>query len=150
MFSGSESVRLVADHPGLVVEPFDRAVIDGHMKPGQDVLLMAANHPGKFANGLQPGMRGHQNHCLRYFLALAFVLQDHRSRKPSLRRQALLIFKFISSRLLSPARCFGVRFQGFLSQMYRLSFMRSLCSLPFSRVSSRRTWSTAAIRWRTI
>ena len=57
MFSGSESVRLVADHPGLVVEPFDRAVIDGHMKPGQDVLLMAANHPGKFANGLQPGMR---------------------------------------------------------------------------------------------
>ena len=50
MFSGSESVR-------LVVEPFDRAVIDGHMKPGQDVLLMAANHPGEFANGLQPGMR---------------------------------------------------------------------------------------------
>ena len=43
MFSGSESVGLVADHLGLVVEPFDRAVIDGHMKPGQDVLLMAAN-----------------------------------------------------------------------------------------------------------
>lgn len=57
MFSGSESVGLVADHLGLVVEPFDRAVIDGHMKPGQDVLLMAANHPGEFANGLQPGMR---------------------------------------------------------------------------------------------
>ena len=40
-------------------------------------------------------------------MAQAFVLQDHRSRKPSLRRQALLIFKFIFSRLLSPARRFG-------------------------------------------
>ena len=55
--SGSKSISLVADHLGLVVEPFDRAVIDGHLKPRQDVLLMAANHPGKFANRLQSGMR---------------------------------------------------------------------------------------------
>ena len=74
MFSGSESVRLVADHPGLVVEPFDRAVIDGHMKPGQDVLLMATNHPGEFANGSSRECVAHQNHCLRYLLAQAFVL----------------------------------------------------------------------------
>ena len=55
--SGSESVSLVTDHFRLVIEPFDRAVIDGHVKPRQDVFLMAANHPGEFANGLQSGMR---------------------------------------------------------------------------------------------
>ena len=55
--SGSKSISLVADHLGLVVEPFDRAVIDGHLKPRQDVLLMAANHPGEFAHGFQSGIR---------------------------------------------------------------------------------------------
>lgn len=55
--SGSGSVSLVTDHFGFVVESFDRAVIDGHVKPGQDVFLMAANHPNEFAHGLQSGMR---------------------------------------------------------------------------------------------
>ena len=55
--SGSESVSLVAGHLGFVVESFDRAVIDGHMKPTQDVLFMAADHPGELANGFKPGMR---------------------------------------------------------------------------------------------
>ena len=55
--SGSESVSLVADHFSLVVESFHRAVGDGHVEPAQDVFLMAANHPGEFAHGLQAGMR---------------------------------------------------------------------------------------------
>jgi hypothetical protein len=32
---GSESLSLVCDHLGLVIEPFDRAVIDGHVKQRQ-------------------------------------------------------------------------------------------------------------------
>lgn len=31
MVSGPEPIGPVADHLGLVVEPFDRAVIDGHL-----------------------------------------------------------------------------------------------------------------------
>ncbi len=41
VIGGSESIGLVADHLGLVIEPFDRAVIDGHVKSRQDVFLMA-------------------------------------------------------------------------------------------------------------
>lgn len=73
--SGSVPVGLVADHLGLVVEPFDGAVGDGHMKPRQDVFLMAANHPGKLANGLQSGMRCPPEPLLQVFLGpgLCFV-----------------------------------------------------------------------------
>ena len=53
----SEPICFSADHLGFVVESFDRAVIDGHMKPTQDVLFMAADHPGELANGFKPGMR---------------------------------------------------------------------------------------------
>ena len=49
MVSGSEPVGLVTDHLGFVVEPVDRAVADGHVKTSQNVLLMAANHPGELA-----------------------------------------------------------------------------------------------------
>ena len=73
--SGSESVSLVTDHLGFVVEPFDGAIVDGHMKPRQDVLLMAANHPGEFANGLQSGMRRPPKPLLEVLLSpgLCFV-----------------------------------------------------------------------------
>ena len=53
----SEPICFSADHLGFVLESFDRAVIDGHMKPTHDVLFMAADHPGELANGFKPGMR---------------------------------------------------------------------------------------------
>ena len=37
----------MANHFDFVVEFLDRAVIDGHVETGQDVLFMATNHPGK-------------------------------------------------------------------------------------------------------
>jgi len=53
MVSCSKPVGLVADHLGFVVEPFNGAVIDGHVKPSQDVLFMASNHLGKLAHGFE-------------------------------------------------------------------------------------------------
>jgi hypothetical protein len=37
----------VTDHLGFFVAPFDGVVGDGHVKPGQDVLFMASDHPSE-------------------------------------------------------------------------------------------------------
>ena len=48
-----ESVGPVDDELGFVVQAFDRAVIDGHAEVVKDVALVAAQHPGKVAQGRQ-------------------------------------------------------------------------------------------------
>ena len=48
-----ESVGPVDDEFGLVVQSFDCTVIDGHAEVVEDVALVAAQHPGKVAQGRQ-------------------------------------------------------------------------------------------------
>ena len=48
-----ESVGPVDDELGFVVQAFDSAVIDGHAEVVEDVAFVAAQHPGKVAQGRQ-------------------------------------------------------------------------------------------------
>ena len=53
----AESVRLVDDELGLVVQSLDGAVVDGHLEVVEDVVFMTAHHPGKVTHRLEPGVR---------------------------------------------------------------------------------------------
>ena len=66
----------MTDDLGLVVHALDGAVGDALVEVGQDVLLMAAQHPGEIAHGLEPGMSGPPEPLLQEALgpALALVL----------------------------------------------------------------------------
>ena len=47
----SESIGFMADDLGLVVEPFDGAIVDRHPEVVHQVALVAAQHPGELAHG---------------------------------------------------------------------------------------------------
>ena len=48
----AESVSLVADQLGLVVDAFDGAIMDAHSQVVPQVFLVATQHPGELAHGL--------------------------------------------------------------------------------------------------
>ena len=51
---GTESIRLVDNQLRFVVQSFDGAVVDGHPEVVEDVVLMAANHPGELTQRREP------------------------------------------------------------------------------------------------
>ena len=55
-----ESVCLVADDLGLVVETLNGAIVDGHPEIVHQVLLMASQHPGELPHGFETGVGGSQ------------------------------------------------------------------------------------------
>lgn len=59
----------MADDLGLVVEPFDGAIVDRHPEVVHQVALVAAQHPGELAHGLKAGMCGPPEPLARYRLA---------------------------------------------------------------------------------
>lgn len=54
----AEAERAMADHLDLVVHPFQCAVGNADLGPGQDSIEMIADHPCKLLEGLEPGVAG--------------------------------------------------------------------------------------------
>ena len=52
--SRSESVSLVTDYFGFIVEPLHCAIINRRVEVVEKVILSAPEHPGKVAYWLQP------------------------------------------------------------------------------------------------
>ncbi len=56
VFRSTESISLVDDQFGSVIQPFHGAIIDKHTEVVEDLLFVTSYHPGKFPHGFEPGM----------------------------------------------------------------------------------------------
>ena len=57
------------DELGFVVQAFNGTVVDGHAEVVEDVLLVAAQHPGEVSQRCRRECVAHQNQRFRYRLA---------------------------------------------------------------------------------
>ncbi len=58
VFRSTESISLVEDQPGSVIQPFHDAIIDRHTEVVEDLLFVSSHHPGKNTYRLEPRVGG--------------------------------------------------------------------------------------------